>query len=98
MNVPMRKDPPEEVLTTADLAQSNRAAKEDGPKPVLAERRIREPEHITTSELRISPTPHRCFPIMNWRGCGMIGAPFRQPSSMNPAARSSKLTRLLHQR
>ena len=27
MNVPMKKDPPEEVLTTADLARSNRAAK-----------------------------------------------------------------------
>ena len=62
MNVPMRKDPPEEVLTTADLAQSNRAAKEDGPKPVLAERRIREPEHITTSDVANKPDTAPLFP------------------------------------
>ena len=89
MNLPMRKDHTEE-LTTADFAQSKRVAKEDGQKPVLAERRISAPEQIAT--------PHHCFPITNWRVYGMIGAPFRLPSSMSPAVPSSKLIHWLHQR
>jgi hypothetical protein len=62
MNVPMRKDATEEVLTTADFAQGRRVAKEDGQKPVFAERHISDPEEIATSDAANKPDTAPLFP------------------------------------
>ena len=53
MNVPMRKDTTEDVLTTADFAQGKHVAKEDRQKPILAERR--DEDQIATSDLANKP-------------------------------------------
>ena len=37
MSVPLRKDPPDEELATADLAHSSPALEDRRPKPVLAQ-------------------------------------------------------------
>jgi hypothetical protein len=62
MNVPMRNDATDEVLTTADLAQSKRVTEEDRQKPVLAERRTGEPEQIATSDIANKPDTAPLFP------------------------------------
>lgn len=94
MATPLRKDRPEEELTTADLAQGPQRV-EDKPaagemKPVASERAAATQPMCSRSAT--STTRLRCFRLTNWKACELGGGKYKQHLWTSRAKLSSKPT------